>query len=243
MLTSFIYSFQNISQNIICIRIGEQRERFNVHLDLLCKNSPDLSDIIKRTRRECQRQNLHLLDVKPATFRLFLDWLYFQTKFFKDKRYDEVCPNCDDCPGEVDQKIRYVSLIDNWDNHQDLELIINKTEHEVPENALYAFAVKYNTPQLRREIIGAAWKIRKDVPPRLREVIYLLRIINQDDVLLQLLIESLTSRKNPANPFRCPFEAKMVYKLPKRLLCQLWLAGRVHEWGVAGIDDYLETLE
>lgn len=243
--TDRIYSFGDISHEMVIVEVGQARQEFNVHLNLLCKHSTHFNATLQEQTTDEAQKSLLLPDVTVDTFKHFLDWLYFsRTVSTRSVNKDLLCQNCDEHHGGVPQ-IERTALLESLskDDEQRLEeLIANilKLDDELP---LYIFAYHYNISALRQAIVDQSWKFfrRERQPmPWFGEVIALSRSLPAKDPLLRLLSDTYVRNKVPEHAFCCPDEARLVQKLPYSLLCRVWLASAIEDDDLKNLCHYHE---
>ncbi|KAF2431833.1 hypothetical protein EJ08DRAFT_165970 [Tothia fuscella] len=66
----------NVSQDIVTVEIGPDREAFHVHKDLLTACSPYFKAAFEGGFKEAAEKSIHIDEVTPDIFKEFLDWLY-----------------------------------------------------------------------------------------------------------------------------------------------------------------------
>lgn len=61
------------------VKHQQAKETFTIHKDIICYYSPFFDGAFNREFEEGVSQEVHLRDVQPACFSIFVDWLYSQT--------------------------------------------------------------------------------------------------------------------------------------------------------------------
>ncbi|KAF2431835.1 hypothetical protein EJ08DRAFT_732921 [Tothia fuscella] len=65
-------------QTMVVIEIGEEKELFNVHKDVLTASSPCFKSAFEGGFLEATAKSIHIPDITANTFKAFLDWLYYR---------------------------------------------------------------------------------------------------------------------------------------------------------------------
>lgn len=209
------------------IEVGEARQKFNVHLDLLCKHSTQFEATLQERNIDEAQKSLLLPDVTVDTFNHFLDWLYSGNVLSTFRFTGELkCLNCDDCSGEVPQTER-AALLEPFsqEEEQGLEKLPDRVFNLYAEFPLYVFAHQYNVSALRQAIVDQSWRFYRKIRKYswFGAVIALSRRLPASDPLLRLISDNLISSQPPNHAFCCPNEARLVQKLPSSVLCKVWL--------------------
>lgn len=226
--------------------MGNPKEHFAVHLDLLRGHSAYFDDKIKEPNEEIKRWTMRLAKTSPGVFKSFLDWLYFGRSLYKRGPYafaeGSTCVNCKDCPGGVpkDQREKYLAPLNEAEDRH-LEAVVSKVNNNFDGCALYEFGVAYDIPKLRKAIVDDAYKFHDKVGyPWHAEVIHASRRLAPDSPLFRLFVDSMTSKTTAESSFRCPNEVRLTTKFPNSVLRQLWLCGATGRRGLKELCAYHE---
>ena len=223
------HSFYGLSQRMVLIEVGPNKDVFNVHVDLLYKYSSRLTTELQSVSQDGKTCKLRLPQVETQIFNAFLDWLYFGRGLYDSASSKTIsCANrgtgCATVAGQAKHEVVFRTL--TAEEEQELEKTvrdtnINRARHEC---SLYVLAVRQEIPALKRAIVDAAWKYYKKNPGApYRAIIYLSRRVTADDPYLRLLIDSVKISDALCDAFQCPTEKQLLQKVPPAVHRRFWL--------------------
>ncbi|TLD18900.1 hypothetical protein E2P81_ATG01628 [Venturia nashicola] len=154
-----------IRSQLVTIEVGEEKQLFSVHQDLLTASSKFFKAAFEGEFREATIKTIPLVDTAPQQVQDFLDWLYFRRLPAETERDEQMkCRFCgSDCPtrsqssnqGKDDDLLQaypqFLSL------SADQEEALDKLFQREPLPLLYVFADRYDIPALRRKIVDKLW--------------------------------------------------------------------------------------
>ncbi|TID26589.1 hypothetical protein E6O75_ATG01082 [Venturia nashicola] len=162
-----------IGKDLVQVEVGEEKEGFTVHKDLLTAVSPYFKAAFEGGFKEAKNKSVPISDATPLQFRLFLNWIYFR-RLPKHSNSNLGGPDCTTCKGACKpSNIQVTDLDPIADIHKnypefpelsegkDEELEDMITEGPWDMGNLYVLADRCEVPTLRRAIIDRLFYLAK----------------------------------------------------------------------------------
>lgn len=228
---------QQLRGEVVTIEVGAAKNKYNVHLALLCEQSPKLKTFLQNKSGEVIARGLDMHDVKTTIFEQFLRWLYRRSGFdwfeLRDCPCGDLCRKSRPDQGKLSKPL-------TPDEEIELEAILEKKDETWPEYRLYAFAHQYDIPNLRRDIIDCIWKYNKySAHAWFADVVLVARLVPLDDPLMRLLTDSVL---DDGCPNQCRSANRLLTKVPQEIVCRLWLNACEPQARVEEIESELKSM-
>ncbi|QDS76434.1 hypothetical protein FKW77_004376 [Venturia effusa] len=166
---SFSSGFGN---QLVTIEVGEEKQQFQVHRDILTASSTFFKAAFDGEFREAKEKLIHLTDTAPTTFRDFLAWLYSRRLGVpelddEDELEENECFYCGfNCPGksidpeEVKKARGALAAYEGFpqlsrQEEDKIEAALKPERNRFP--CLYVFADRYDVHALRKAIMDDTW--------------------------------------------------------------------------------------
>jgi hypothetical protein len=229
-----------MGQDMVELFVGENETKFVVHKDLLCAHSDYFQRAFKGKFQESEDGFTRVTDVSEVTFRIFQQWLYGQ--LIRDavsikktpyeiatmgsdedenaddgKRTENDATNAmdDDEDDDEDASSEEVVEGEDEDEDEDEEMEVAVYYYQLMESIvdIYVFADRYETRQLRNDVITALRGYNKetDCYPDLHTVLKAYEKLPDSSTLCQYIIKTNALHWNPAKDSEK--ERKEIYPL------------------------------
>jgi hypothetical protein len=167
--------------------------------------------------KERQNGEIKLFDVKPVTFILFLDWLYFrripEDPFYRGD-FTEHCQNCDEpCPRQVEASHE---LDFQTPTKEEEQLVDKLVDRHVGIVRLYVFADQYDVPMLRQQIVDLLWNaviLEEDIP-LYPDTIQAMERLPDTSPLRRLIVDSYKLNWHQKLHIHCAYDRLLCQRLP-----------------------------
>ncbi|KAF2431838.1 hypothetical protein EJ08DRAFT_732924 [Tothia fuscella] len=209
---------------ISSVQVGEQKEPFLVHKELITACSLYFKAVFDSGFREALDNSIHIEEATPPTFRTFLDWLYFRhfLEIFIVHAPNNECKYC----SETNCAISPMTVDETYEKY-----VASTATLEFPVIDLYAFADRYNVPQLRHEIMDKYYVYyRSHHYPTYAKILRACSKLPSTTPLLELFKNLMVSRWTQKQDELCNIELKLREKLPADFLLGVMLGmGRIRD--------------
>lgn len=240
-----------IGNQLVTIEVGEEKQQFSVHQDLLTASSKFFKAAFEGDFREATTKRIPLLDTTPQVVQEFLNWLYFRRLSSRNlilaydaeahKRSQWECCYCGkDCPGSEANKGKaglphsVQSTVD-----EKIDKLLLKFDLQ---SSLYVFGYRYDIRDLRRDCLDHFWYAFNVDPQRLPdwcELIWCMESLPITSPLFKFHIDLFVERYIARDYFmpNCPIDRALAQKVPAEFLFAVMngLSNKQHGVGHEGL--------
>lgn len=220
------------------MKTGPEAEPFNLHKDLLCECSAYFRKAFNGSFKEAQERCITLSDLDPKTFRVFMDWLYYQ-ELAPPEQESSASTTSREKASTASEEDESSASEDSEDSDSDTSSSSSSDSSGSNANStttytkwdydsllkLYVFGDRYDVPELRRVVVDA-WKtnilVLKRGIPDWTTITSAYEQLHPESSLCRLLVQ-MTAYEWKA---KAVDDAKDLYNLPNVFLAEVMMIMR-----------------